>query len=433
MKGYIKCKRGILENLEGLKSFKDVNKEVENFFTPKAIKAASVHDILCVLEGPGLAKILSSLRACKIPKPYYDYKDVIRKQITKVMGLNTKDMVFFIDNTIYVKFFASVDTPKEGDRRACGLDKDTLEKYKQEFFKGTKHKEIALKYIAYFVKDIISFKKINPLQFKKAFIPIFVNLLEIIVLEHTDFEDTKYIRGFSYYLLREIFDDLMLHVAEDIFFGFANQEKKAIEFLSYFSVHERIDENGVRYKANPILDESSHAWNMTTIRSTMLQHKKAKQAFYDKKNVLIATKEKLEKHYAIKEELERQKEAKDMDFEELKKKIEGIHSTLQKLRENDSEDVRFKEDGEERTYKRKPLIKRMFKKEDDYLSQRQVLKQITSDLEKRISNKQKDIDIWEKKYIEYEVELTTIEQKGHPVDKKYESMKIALAKALTRH
>lgn len=144
------------------------------------------------------------------------------------------------------------------------------------------------------LRDLLNFRKITPTRFKGGYLYLFWSIsLKIVVIGYSDLDDLKTIRGMTYYLLREIFDDLMLFIAEDILFHFSNMDRKAIEFLSHFSVNESIDAHGNRHKATPILDESNHAWNITTIRSTMLQHKKAKQTLYDKKNGLLGIKKKL--------------------------------------------------------------------------------------------------------------------------------------------
>jgi len=110
--------------------------------------------------------------------------------------------------------------------------------------------------------------------------------------------------------------------------------------------------------------------------------------------------------------------------------INGIHKTLRKIQESEDEEVHFNEDGEEKVFPRKVLIARLFKKEDKLLSERTKCQKAIDEIELKIANKQKDIDIWEKKYAENQEILAAFEAKGHPMDKQYERIQRALAKTL---
>jgi len=69
---------------------------------------------------------------------------------------------------------------------------------------------------------------------------------------------------------------------------------------------------------------------------------------------------------------------------------------------------------------------------DELLKKKKMVEKDIKDNQIRLSNKQKDIDIWEKKYNESEKTLKSIEEKGHPIDKQYERIKQALAKTLAK-
>ena len=109
---------------------------------------------------------------------------------------------------------------------------------------------------------------------------------------------------------------------------------------------------------------------MTTIRSTMLQHKRAKQADYDKKNSLIAIKQKFESHKMDQKELSKQILSEQAKLQEIETKVRHIHQTIDKLQNTQTEEVMFTENGEEKIFGRKVLIGKMFKKEDTLLSQK---------------------------------------------------------------
>ncbi|MDD2383448.1 MAG: hypothetical protein PHN18_04610 [Sulfurospirillaceae bacterium] len=416
---------------QGALKFTDIEKKVDSFIQSYNFNLYKVHEALYCFEEDALSEVITLLHHCKLPKKYNSYKDVLREKLSIKLNLTANDLLIFAEEMIYAKLFFQLENQEnQADRRACGLSPELLEHYKGEFFSQNTHKEDIIELLPFVVEDVLTFRKLTPLEFKKTFIVTLVNLVEIIVIAHTSLDNLRHIRGLSYYLLREMFDELMLFIAEDILFSFSNADKKAIEFLSHFSLNETIDTQGNRYKANPILDESNYAWNMTTIRSTLLQHKRAKQAFYDKKNALITIKKKLESHKIAQKELNKHINIEQQEFLDIETKIKSIHKTLQKLQEVTTDEVTFSENGEDKIFPRNVLIAKLFKKEDSYLIEKNKLKKSLEEMVLRIANKQKDIDIWEKKYDEGKALLEAIEANGHPIDKQYERIQRALAKTL---
>lgn len=421
----------LAEGAQSHLKFSDIEKKIDAFFKTTDIRKYQLHEVLYGIEESELADIISALHNCKLPKAYSSYKDVLRDKLSEYLELAPNDLIVFADGGIYIKLFFQVDSSQEAaDRRACGLSPETLESYKKRFFPNDEYKEKVLEFLPHVVEESLSFKRVHPARFKKIFIPILVNTVEIIVLENSDLDDLRTIRGLTFFILREIFDDLMLYIAEDILFHFSNADRKAIEFLSFFSVHESIDPQGVRHKPNPILDESNHAWNITTIRSTMLQHRKAKQALYDKKNALIVIKKKLEAFNIEQKDLTQQSVFGREALQEVEDKIINLHRTMQKLQDTDASEVKFNENGEEKIFQRTVLLGKLFKKEDECLSERSKARKSIEELELKIINKQKEIGVWEKKYAEGKDFLASVEAHGHPMDKQYERIRRALAKTL---
>jgi len=256
-------------------SFNHVETVIDQFLAEFDPNRYLFLDVLYRFEEEDLEPIISALEHCKLPKRYTSYIDVLHEKFANKVDLNASDLFICTIDEIYIKRYFQVTLPENcTDRRACGIPLETLEAYKKQFFPNDEHKERLLALLPFAIESTLNIKKINPMEFKNLFIPTFVNLADIAVIEASELEDLRSIRGLSYAILREVFEDMMLLVAEDILLHFSNQEKKAIDFLSHFGIHETIDAKGNRYKPNPILDESKRAWNMTTIRSTMIQFKK---------------------------------------------------------------------------------------------------------------------------------------------------------------
>lgn len=51
-------------------------------------------------------------------------------------------------------------------------------------------------------------------------------------------------------------------------------------------------------------------------------------------------------------------------------------------------------------------------------------------MQMRLSNKNKEIEMWEKRYAEAKAFVETSEKNAHPLDKQYERIQRALAKTL---
>jgi len=387
-----------------------------------------VHPYLYRIEDEDFNSLVAKYQSSKP----VGYKHVIRKEIIKKLNLSRLDTIFFTDSSLYIKLFIKLQEQSEQERRACGLNQDELEEFKRFYFPNGEYKEISMWLLEFVVDDILSFKKITPYEFKNIFLIVFINMMELIVIENCDFSDEKSLKGFSLYLLREMFDHFLLYISETILYAFSNQDKKAIEFLSCFSVNETIDSKGVRYKANPILDESNHAWNITTIRSTLLQHKRAKEAIYDKKNALLHSKKKLQELELDLKNLELKRVEKLEKINEIEEKREKLHQNIDRVKEATTKTVKYKEGDVESTYSKQQLIAKLYRKDDDLLKvKKEILREI-KDLELKIANKKRDVVMWEKRVKDSQKNLQNTQQTELPIDKQFERIKKALAKTLAR-
>jgi len=414
-------------------SLSHIEKTIETFLNTFDLNEYLYLDVLYRFEETDIADILTALHGCKLPKKYHTHKDFLHEKFFQKLSLPSNALFIYTEDTIYAKRFFQVEVPENStDRRACGLSKETLEAYKKQFFPQNEYKERMLELLRFAEESTLNVKKINPSEFRSLFVPVFVNIADIVVIEYSELENLHEIRGLSHYLVREMFEKMMLYIAEMILYHFSNQEKKAIDFLSHFGIHESIDAKGNRYKPNPILDESNRAWNMTTIRSTMIQHKKSKQTLYDKRHDLISIKKKLDTYKHEQKELMTHLQKDHKTFEEADDKLDHIHQTIDRLEYTDAKEVKFLEDGEEKMFDRKSLIAQLYRKEESLLKQKAKVHKSSKELELTLSNKQKEIYVWEKKLADAEKSLANLEAQGHPIDAQYERIQRALAKTLSQ-
>jgi hypothetical protein len=414
-------------------SFNHVETVIDQFLAQFDPNRYLFLDVLYRFEEEDLEPIISALEHCKLPKRYTSYIDVLHEKFANKVDLNASDLFLYTDNEIYIKRYFQVTLPENcTDRRACGIPLETLASYKKQFFPNDEHKERLIALLPFAIESTLNIKKINPMEFKNLFIPTFVNLADIVVIESSELEDLRSIRGLSYFILREVFEDMMMLIAENILLHFSNQEKKAIDFLSHFGIHETIDAKGNRYKPNPILDESKRAWNMTTIRSTMIQFKKSKQTLYDRRNDIAIIKKKLDHHRSESKEISQQIKKEHENLKEIEEKVEQTRLTLEKLEATDAKEVKFLENGEEKNFDRRSLVAQLYRKEESLLNQKTKLQKSRKELELTLSNKQKEIYVWERRFSETEKSLVILESQGHPIDGQYERIRRALAKTLSQ-
>jgi hypothetical protein len=413
--------------------FSHAEKIIDQFFATFDPNPYLFLDVLYRFEANDLAVVLEALEHSHLPKRYASFEDILHEKFTVKLHLGKHDLFICTDQEIYVKRYFQIDVSKEGkERRACGLSPETLEAYKKAFFPHDEYKTRLLELLPFAIESTLNVKKINPLEFRRLFISVLINLTDIVVIEFSEIEKLQEVRGLSLYLLREMFEEMMLYIAEDILKHFANQERKAVEFLSHFGIHETIDSKGNRYKPNPILDESNRAWNMTTIRSTMIQYKKAKQSLFDKQRDLTLLKKKLDSQRQEFKTHEMQLKSQQMILKETEEKAISTRTTIDHLEESTTKEVKFVENGVEKTFERRSLTIQLYRKEDALLHEKNHLQKRVRELELSLANKQKSIYVNERRLSDTQNAVASLESQGHPIDGQYTRICRALAKTLSQ-
>lgn len=217
--------------------YTDVAQDVDNFIEDIKKRIILREDLVYQIDISDAQDLVLSLSTCKLPRNYFSYKDLLREKLAEKFKLDKNDIVLFLEDGIYIKFFKQIENKNAKDRRACGIAPEVLEEYKEKHFPNDLYIKETFDFLPYVIEDILSYKKLNPTEFKKVFIHTLVNMIEIIVIKNMQIKDLLIIRGMSFFLLRQLFDDIMLFISEDILFNFAKEDKKAGEFLSYFSTH----------------------------------------------------------------------------------------------------------------------------------------------------------------------------------------------------
>ena len=164
----------------------------------------------------------------------------------------------------------------------------------------------------------------------------------------------------------------------------------------------------------------------------MIQHKKSKQALYDKRNDLLSIKRKIDVFKRELKELSHRYKEEQHHLKELDKKLDHIHNSIDKIQNTHSKEIKFSEQGVEKVYERQQLIAQLFKREDMLINEKTKQQRLIKEIELAFNNKQKEITMCERKCSDTEDVLVTLESQGHPIDAQYERIQRALAKALSQ-
>jgi len=250
-----------------------------------------------------------------------DKFDYIRNELFPHFSLESRDIVLFLRNRIYIRKFQDVKNILPQNRRYDGFNVEKLDKlYKEHFPNGAW--DAILEYLPDMLSDQLNFSRIDNETFRKHFSKTAQATIEIMLVEDYKIDKT-YINGFSGYILRQYFNDILVYTAKNLLSQVESRYKHAEQFIKYYSNDITLEINGHRVKHNPIIDANSQQWNFSSILSMLIQYQQAKVRVKDQKDVIESTKNFLEQ---TKTSLRSKKSAK----EEEEKKLREVNKTIHK-------------------------------------------------------------------------------------------------------
>ncbi|HLD23441.1 MAG TPA: hypothetical protein VJA83_05815 [Sulfuricurvum sp.] len=203
-------------------------------------------------------------------------RQVTRRQIEQIFTLDSRDIIFFLRGRITIRHYTPPKKLPEGaDKRFGGESIEVMEAMYNTYFPhgAWNHIEPILGEV---ITEKLNFSVIDNLTFTRTFIPVFRSMIEILLVEILNKEDRNRIEGFSGFVFRQYFHNILLYTAKNLLQFIENRDKNAEAFIKYFADEVIIDANGNKVQKHAITDSKQQKWNFSAIVSIMMQYKQVK-------------------------------------------------------------------------------------------------------------------------------------------------------------
>lgn len=240
--------------------------------------------------------------------PMADARRYTRDQIENLFELSEKDIILFLRGKISLRFYTPPQKVIDGkDRRFNGQDPELMEKlYKHYFPQGAW--DLIAETLDEVLSDKLNFGTINNLYYRKNFIPVFRFMVEVLLIDLISVQDRDYLDGLTGYTLRQHFDQILYHTAENLLVFVENRDKNAQTFIKDYTDDIVVDPSGKRIQKYAIVDMKQQIWNYSSIVSLVMQYKQVKARVSAQHEAIESANERLEE---VKEELRMEKRNKD--------------------------------------------------------------------------------------------------------------------------
>ncbi|OYZ32624.1 MAG: hypothetical protein B7X89_02840 [Sulfuricurvum sp. 17-40-25] len=226
-------------------------------------------------------------------------RTLTRFQVEPIFDLSEKDIIFFLRGRMWIRYFTPPKKINDGkDKRYAGESVEELNAMFSTYFPNGIWQDI--KSILDEVLDQkLNFSIIDNATFTKTFIPVFRGMIEILLIDVISPDEREKIEGFTGYVLRKYFDQILLHTAKYLLTFVENRDKNAELFIKNYSDDVLIDSTGKKTYKYAIIDSKQQTWNYVTILSILIQYKQAKLRIVTQSNIIAGVKDQLkeaEKH-----------------------------------------------------------------------------------------------------------------------------------------
>lgn len=228
--------------------------------------------------------------------PIEKARHLTRQQVQPIFNLSEKDIVFFLRGRMWIRYFTPPKKVTDGkDKRFAGESAEQLDSMYKTYFPKGMWKDIE-SILGEVLEEKLNFSMIDNTTFSKTFISVFRGMIEILLIDVLRENDRNKIEGFTGYVLRKYFDEIILYTAKNLLGFVESRDKNAEIFIKAFSDNVLIDSNGIKTKQHAIIDEKNQIWNYVTILSILMQYKQAKLRIISQNNILVTAKEQLKQY-----------------------------------------------------------------------------------------------------------------------------------------
>ena len=335
-----------------------------------------------------------------------------RLQIQPILNVGDRDIIFFLRGRIWIRYYIPPKKVIDGqDKRYAGESEETLKAMYDAYFPKGIWPDIE-SILNDVLEEKLNFSIISAETFRKTFIPVFRGMIEILLIDIISPSERERIEGFTGYVLRKYFDQILLYTAKNLLIFVENRDKNAELFIKSFSDTSTIDANGNKTKTYPIVDTKQQTWNHVTILSILLQYKQAKLRLISQNNILSSIKEQLNQC-----ELNLKSEEKIQDAQE-----KSIDQLIKKIADNELNNLKKKKGSD-------PLLVKQY---EDLLTKKRTEENELYLIKNRIANFIIELKR-QKNKLKHETEAkNTLIEQTEPLKETYERIAHALVLVLSK-
>jgi len=361
-------------------------------------------------------------------------KELYRETAKEAFYLDARDLVFFMNEKLTIKKFASSQNVPT-DRRAYGLPPEELEKLKTMVFEQSILNEIQSG-IELLLNNKLNFAVISNEYFRKNAIPLVQNLLYQVASMYMGEDSHLALKNaFVNYIFREHFCAIHELFAQKILELHALREKNAENFLRFFDGNIEVIE-GRQVQKPEIIDEKGQKWNAVSILPIAIQKIRC-----DKENE--ALQERVEKAQDKHEEASQKLDIFTQESEVVRQKKEVLDEAIKQamtqgkiLQDRNYELKRLRNQGQANEEMQKEIaelaveIKHYSKEEESLRSSIRETNNALEALRIKTKNLNTEIQSLERYINDHHKKLDNLLQVYAPIMEKHELIIDAIAKTL---
>jgi len=347
-------------------------------------------------------------------------RKITRQQITNVFALEERDIIFFLRGRISIRYYTPPKKfPPGADKRFAGESVELMDEMYAKYFPDGAWESIE-PILDEVINDKLNFSVIDNLTFTKTFIPVFRSMIEILLLDIINPQEHSRIEGFTGYVLRKYFHQILMHTARNLLEYIEIRDKNAEAFIKYFTDEIVVDSAGNRIQKYAIVDSRQQRWNYSSIVSIIMQYKQSKIKIAAAKEGIVAAQARV---------TETQNDI-NLEMANKRKIIDKIAEVELLISENDTRLMQQKNKTASKTEEAvslKSSISRLNKRHQDLLDKKKIENNQLEIANGKIANKNTELSRRQKKLAHEKKALKTIQEQTDPIIETYEMIIEAIA------
>ena len=247
----------------------------------------------------------------------------------------------------------------------------------------------------------LNFTNIDNVTFNKNYIQSFRSMVEILLVETVENMPMDKLEGFTGYVLRQYFDDILVYTARELLYYVEERNKNAEAFVKYYKDEVVIDADGKKIQKYAIIDAKNQTWNYSAILSVLMQYTQAKKRVEQQDTKIANIEKRIEE---IKGEVAYERQEKQTAEEHVQRLNE--HLTLKKAQ------MHRRESGGENNAVWQAQAS---KEHSELLDEMKTSREEALFAGRRYQNKLTELDNWKKQLVAHHTQMKEIRQQNENI------------------